>query len=313
MQLRWSNLVLLSALPACPSALAPFVAHWHWSLDLLACFPVQAMAWLLLTSALLFAARRPKPAAALLALAVAAAVPVLPVFWHSPPAAIVAGPARTVRVLSLNLLRENHARAADALAVIREHDPDVLFCSELTPAWLAALSNALPQFPHRSVRTDPGWFGIALFSRWPVRAEVIPLGFEWAPAVRASVATPHGELGVLGVHTPRPGNGRRCAERDEALAAIPEALTPLPGARLVLGDCNATPWNAGFRDLLAATGLVPANDGWQPTWTTTLPWPLRIPIDHVLVGGGVGVLSCRVGESFGSDHLPLSATLQLPR
>ena len=44
-----------------------------------------------------------------------------------------------------------------------------------------------------------------------------------------------------------------------------------------------------------------------------LPWPLRVPIDHVLVSSELGVASYAVGRDFGSDHLPLFATLRLPR
>lgn len=313
MQVRWTNLVMLSALPACPAAVAPFVASWHWTLDLLACFPVQAGAWLLLCGSVLLAARQPRRGLALLAAAALAASSCVPAWWRSPPAGDPQGP--TVRVLSLNLLRGNEASLARALAVVAQHDPDVLFCSEVTPGWLAGLDRALPHLPHRCVQADAGYFGVALFSRWPLRdAAVLPLGFHWAPAVRAVVTTPGGALGVLGVHTPRPGDGRRCAERDAALAALPAVLAPLPPLRVVMGDCNATPWNHAFVAMLATTGLRQASDGGHwPTWSSTLPWPLRVPIDHVLVGDGLGVAAFGVGEDFGSDHLPVAATVRLPR
>lgn len=305
--------MLLLALPACPVAVAPYVAHWHWSLDLLACFPVQALGWLLLAAAALVAARRARAALPLLACAAAAAATVVPTWLHARPAGAPDG--AIVRVLALNLLRSNEGALARALAEVAAHDPDVLFCSEVTPGWLAGLAPALPQLPYRCVRADPGYFGVALFSRWPLaESAVIPLGYAWAPAVRAVVTTPTGALGVLGVHTPRPGDGPRCAERDRALAAVPATLASLPPQHVVLGDCNATPWNAAFRSLLAATGLREARGGgWLPTWPSMLPWPLRIPIDHVLVGEGIGVAGCDVGGDFGSDHLPLSATLRLPR
>lgn len=311
MGVRWSNLVLLSALLACPSAVAPFLASWHWALDLLACFPVQAMAWLVLASAMMLLARRWWAAALLGLFAGFAAGAVLPAWLRSPPAGDANGPA--VRMLALNLMRGNEAEAAAAIAVVRAHDPDVLFCSEVTTGWLAALTSALAHLPHRCVRASDGYFGVALFSRWPLlQSEVIPLGYEWAPAVRALVATPGGSLGVLGVHTPRPGDGEHCAERDHALSCLPAALASLPSPRVVLGDCNATPWNHAFHSMLAATGLRQATDGgWRPTWTTDLPWPLRIPIDHVLVSDRVGVATCAVGAEFGSDHLPLFAALRL--
>lgn len=312
MRIRWPELVLLAGLPALPFAVAPLVGRWHWTLDLMACFAVQAMGWLGLCAALLAAARRWRAALALAAGAAVAASVVLPDWLRAPPP----GPADAVpmRVLALNLLRGSEANAGRALAVVAAADPDLLFCSEVTPAWHAAIADGLPQLPHRCVQTDDGYFGVALFSRWPLRAEVLPLPFAWAPAVRAVVATPAGDVGVLGVHAPRPGGRQRCLERDQALASIPAALAPLPPRRVVLGDGNATPWNAAFRALLEATDLRSAADGgWRPTWTTALPWPLRVPIDHVLVGGGIGIAACEVGADFGSDHLPVFAALRVPR
>jgi endonuclease/exonuclease/phosphatase (EEP) superfamily protein YafD len=310
-RVRWSNVVLLLALPALPPAVAPFFAHWHWTVDQLACFPVQAMAWLAISTLLLAAARRWWLALVLAAGAALAAASVLPGWLRSPPAA--SSSSKGVRVLVLNLLRGAERNAERALALVRAHDPDVLFCSEVTPAWLEALADRLPALPHRCVRTDEGYFGVALFSRWPLQGEVVPLGVDWAPALRAVVATPGGPLGVLGVHTPRPGGGERCRLRDLALAAIPQTLASMPPACVVLGDFNATPWNHGFRELLAVTGLRCAADGgWQPTWPSALPWPLRVPIDHVLLGGGVAVARYEAGPDFGSDHLPLVATLVLP-
>jgi len=313
-RVRSSNLVLLLALPALPSAVAPFFAHWHWTIDQLACFPVQAMAWLAISALLLAAARRWWLALVLAAGAALAAAAVLPAWLRSPPTPAATAPRGTdVRVLTFNLLRGSERNAERALALVRKHDPDVVFCSEVTPAWLAALADRLPGLPHRCVRTDDGYYGVALFSRWPLQGEVVPLGVDWAPALRAVVATPGGPLGVLGVHTPRPGGGERCRLRDQALAAIPATLAPLPPARVVLGDFNTTPWNHGFRTLLASTGLRCAADGgWQATWPSSLPWPLRVPIDHVLLGGGVAVARHEVGPDFGSDHLPLITTLVLP-
>ncbi len=68
--------------------------------------------------------------------------------------------------------------------------------------------------------------------------------------------------------------------------------------------------------LVAATGLRDARDvagaGIQGTWPSQLPGFLRIPIDHVLVGGDLGVAEFSVGEAMGSDHRAVRAVLVLP-
>lgn len=312
MKWRATNVLVLLTLPAFGAALAPHLPVRHWLIDLPACFPVQAAACLLGTAVLLLLASRRRLAVAWAAgsgLALAAVVP----GWFAGPRV---GPTTgaPLRLLCLNLLRGNEADAAAVFAAVRSHAPDVVFCSEVTPAWQQVLHEGLRDFPHRCERADPGWFGTALYSRLPLAsAQVIPLGYAWAPAIRAVVTTAAGPLGVLGVHAPRPGLGDRCAERDRALAAIPAALAPLPARRLVCGDCNATPWNRSFRDLLAATGLRDAAGGaFRPTWPVHLPWPLRVPIDHVLIPDGIAVERIATGPESGSDHAPLFAALRLP-
>lgn len=311
-RIRPTNVLALLALPLFAPALAPFVAEAHWTLDLLACFPVQALMGLCVAALGCAVTRRRWLAALHGAGALAAAAAVVPGFGGTPPTADEA--AASLRLLCLNLQRGAEASAPAAIAAIRAHDPDVLFCSELTPGWLEALAPTLAVYDARCVHADPGYYGTGLFSRRPLRdATNVPLGVGWAPAVRAVVTLPAGELGLLCVHTPRPGNRARGRLRDLALAAIPAALADLPPARVVLGDFNATPWNPAFGAMLAAAELDRGSARtFRPTWPANLPWPLRIPIDHVLVGGGAALERCAAGAPFGSDHVPLSATVRVP-
>ncbi|MBL8738428.1 MAG: endonuclease/exonuclease/phosphatase family protein [Planctomycetes bacterium] len=309
MRARLRGVLGLLALLAAPIAIAPWCARWHWSLDLLANFVVQA-GWFLLLAAALFAWQRAwRALSACLAGAAVAGAAVLP-DWFGATATVTAAPAASVRLLALNLLRDNEANAALALAGLADAAPDIVLASELTPEWHERLAPGLAAFPHRHVRTDPGYFGVGLWSRWPLRdATIVSLG--WSPAIRAVVDTPYGPIGVLGVHTPRPGNAARNADRDQALAAIPKAVQGLPAAHVVLGDCNATPWTPTLRDLVADGSLRAATFGsWLPSWPTMWPLPLRIPIDHALLGPGLDALEVGTGPSFGSDHLPLFAVVQ---
>ena len=314
-KLHWTTTVAVLAAPACLPAIAPWLASWHWSLDLLACFPVQAICWLALAAVTLAIARK-------WWLAGAAAT-----FGAIGFLAIVAsqsGPnnspdnvenAPRIRLLTLNLLRENEQGHAAAWEVIQHAQPDVIFCSEYTPHWQRFLETRLDAWPHRCARPDHGHFGVAMFSRWPLTGEIRPMPQHWEPAIRATVTTPHGAIGVLGVHTPPPGFGeRRARRRDDALLAVAAALDGLPDRRVVLGDCNATPWNQAFGRMRRDAGLGGGTaTGLHPTWPAQLPLPFRIPIDHVLVSAGLVVDEVEVGAAFGSDHLPLSASVRIVR
>jgi endonuclease/exonuclease/phosphatase (EEP) superfamily protein YafD len=308
---RLLDIVLLLALCAAPVAVAPFLASWHWTIDLLACFPVHAMLWLCLCGAVLLAARRFRVGLGCLLLAAIPGAAVIPGWLvdHSP-----AEHGTSLRVLSMNLLYDN-THVAAALEEVSRTAPDVVFCAEVTPAWATGLSAGLAAFPHRFLHSDPGCFGVALFSKLPLHeATVVPLGFDWAPALRAVVETPGGPVGLLGVHLPRPGSQRRCEQRNAALAALPAIVATLPSPHIVLGDFNSTPWNPAFCEMLDATNLVPLSDcDFYPTWPSNLPWPMRIPIDHVLASDGVGLEHAEVGNTIGSDHMPLFAVLRVAR
>jgi endonuclease/exonuclease/phosphatase (EEP) superfamily protein YafD len=226
-------------------------------------------------------------------------------------------PTPSLRLCSVNVECDNQNHD-DLIAAVRRSPVDVLVVLELTETWRRALDTLRDQLPHYVGRTD-AIFGIGIWSRFPLAASaVIPLGFTWAPAVTAVVATPDGNVSVLALHPPRPGllPGTAAAmtlERDAALAAVPAALAALPAPRILAGDCNATRWSAAFTDMIDACKLhdTAAGRGWQPTWPTALPSLLRIPIDQVWVGDGIAVRSRRVGPHIGSDHLPVFVDLQL--
>jgi len=84
---------------------------------------------------------------------------------------------------------------------------------------------------------------------------------------------------------------------------------------VLVGDLNATPWNEQFRRLQKASGLSDAADvlgkGLRPTWPVWSPMPLS-PVDHVLVGGGVGVRSVGTATVPGSNHRALVVEVTPP-
>ena len=307
------RMLWLAGVPAWWFAAAAWLPCRHWLVDLPASFAVQAMFGLALLATVLGLLRRTGLALPHLGFALVAAAAVLPPRWAAHRAQTATGTPLTL--LSLNLLFGREQAAPSALALIAARDPDVLFCCELTPEWRQRLATVLERYPHRCEAPSPGCFGVGLYSRLPLRdAKVVPLAFPWAPAVRAVVDSPAGPVGLLAVHTPRPGLGQHCVERDAALAAIPAALANLPRPWCVVGDCNATPYARAFAELLDATDLVDAGGThFGGTWTAHWPWFLRVAIDHVLVdaGHGLGVARTEVGPGFGSDHLPLFAELRL--
>lgn len=283
--------------------------------DLLRHFPAHCLLALGGAAAGLWLLGRPRLAAgaALCCLLPAAALRPL---WTTPSARAsrphaAAQSAPPLRVAACNLLLTN--RDLGRLSRwIEEAQPDLLALSECTPAHAPFLAQWQGRFPHQIARPDPGHFGIALLSRFPLQdGEILPLGVAWAPTIRVTVQTPQGPIGVVCLHPPQPASAAGARARDAALAELPTLLAPLPAGRVVLGDCNATRWSAPFARALAASGLRDSCEGhgYQGSWPAALPAWLRIPIDHVLVSDHFEVVARGLGPDFGSDHLPVWADL----
>jgi endonuclease/exonuclease/phosphatase (EEP) superfamily protein YafD len=90
---------------------------------------------------------------------------------------------------------------------------------------------------------------------------------------------------------------------------VSAVLSGLGDSAIVAGDFNAVPWSWTVRRI-TGEGRFRHVGGLGSTWLFLgLPDLLRrhvgLPIDHVLVKGGVLTLSARKLEDVGSDHLPI--------
>lgn len=229
------------------------------------------------------------------------------------------GGGRPFRLGTVNLLH-GRADAAGIVALVRDHDLDVLALQEVTPQAEARLRAAgigalLPHdhVLHARAGNPPGAGG-AVWSRHPVMAAgAVPGCFDqpWA-----RLAVPGGpDVEVTAVHSQPPvrwAAGTVAAWESDLLAL------PTPGrdvVRVLAGDFNATTDHAAFRRLLAR-GWVDAGraagQGLTTTWTPRRAPHPRLVIDHVLIEERVGVRAVRVRRVAGSDHRAVLTELTLP-
>jgi len=312
---RGDRLALLAARFAVPCALAPLLAcaaGAHWTLDLLSHFPHQCLLLLLLALCVQVPARRWWTAALLLPSIALATARLWPLWFGGGPAPAPA--ALPLRVLAVNLCYQNPAPEA-VLPQVEAFAPELLAITEFTPDARRRLQPLRAHYPHVVEEPRVGAFGIALWSRLPLRdAHTVPSGDLGFPTIVAIADTAAGPVGVVVAHPPPPGGAANTRARDSAIAALPALLATLPARRIVLGDLNATRWSSPLRALLAATGLRDSCEGHglQASWPASLPRWLGIPIDHLLVSPDLAVTERRVGDAFGSDHLPVLATIAVP-
>jgi endonuclease/exonuclease/phosphatase (EEP) superfamily protein YafD len=75
-----------------------------------------------------------------------------------------------------------------------------------------------------------------------------------------------------------------------------------------MGDLNSAPWSRVQSAFRAKTGLD-NQAGWAASWPSFVPWPLRLPIDHVLARGHLVVTRFEAGPRTDSDHFPVIAEI----
>lgn len=252
-----------------------------------------------------------------------------PTFDHRDAAAAVAGPVR-LKVLSANLWHSaaGHDRTIEALLA---SDADIIGLVEATPPWRPALQRLYAKYPYRvdCFDRDPECLTM-LLSKLPIEKPIAGRIWKATPIVAGGVVRWNGrQITVLATHWFRPllrsdesQWGAKDAERSAYLAAgLPVSRQAgqaglfaqyldreTPGDLIVMGDLNSAPWSRVQRAFRARTGLD-NQAGWSSTWPSFLPWPLRLPIDHVLARGHLVITRFEAGPRTDSDHFPVVAEI----
>lgn len=284
--------------------------RWWWG-DLLAQFrPAYAIAMAAFALVLLGGRRRGSAAVAIL-LAIAQTGRIANAFRGGPPSAERSSEPGSSWRCHLANVRTQDPRPAEVLAAVARSDADFIGLLEVDDAWLEGLAGLDRTHPHSIVRPRSDNFGVAFWSRHPVsELEEIGLGPEGLPALAVRVATPAGPVRVLVFHALPPGGPGATRARDAMLDAAAAWVRRQEGPVMVMGDLNTAPWTTSFRRFRGAAGLsAPAR--WVGTWPS-FAGPFGLPLDHVLVGGGLRVAGYRAGDGVGSDHRPLLSEWLLP-
>jgi endonuclease/exonuclease/phosphatase (EEP) superfamily protein YafD len=220
----------------------------------------------------------------------------------------------TLRVLTSNLL-VGRADPEAIVALVSQHDPDVLFLQELTIGAQIRLKQAGLEdlLPHTQIEhKDGGPRGSGIYSRFPL-TEGPAMASTFAAQPTALLELPGGEeIELICVHPRAPAlrRGGSAPWRAEL------ALLPAPGKRprVVAGDFNATVDHAAFRDVLRlgyADAAVATGNALIRTWGPQ-DKGLWLTLDHVLVSRGCAVLDTAVHDVPGSDHRAVYAEIRLP-
>ena len=216
-----------------------------------------------------------------------------------------------LRVFAANLYIGN-TELDPLLQHLQKTQPDFIILTEFgfeQQAALAELHRSHP-FGLRSPQNTP--FGIAVFSRFPGRCQLLP-DEDILPSIYADIQVEGRSLRLLASHPFPPLGDTGRERRDRQLRRLAELLPPGSASQplIVAGDFNSVPWNAPLSDFaqrlnLRGTSGSYCHGGTFPIWAG----PFGLTLDHILVSPEFRLKDFQRGPDIGSDHLPISAELE---
>ncbi len=224
------------------------------------------------------------------------------------------GSDRSLRILTANLYadRLDIDRFQDLLA---ELEPDVAMVQELSFEAAEVLAAVLP---HGILVPEEGHDGRGLALKAPARTERLPMAYRDGLIARLEAPEWPGSLEIINIHLMNPimwPPWESLRIRSRQLGVLLAHLEQ-PGARLVAGDCNASPAWPVYRRLagrLDDAVLAVAKDNGRRasrTWGPTPTSPRLLRIDHVFVEG-VRPRASQVVTIPGSDHSGVLVDVEL--
>jgi endonuclease/exonuclease/phosphatase (EEP) superfamily protein YafD len=223
----------------------------------------------------------------------------------------VSSESTKIKLLQMNLWGGKNLDYNSALSAIHKVNPDIVGISEVTPGWAKQLTNGLQDYKYRVVYPHCG--GIALFSRFPIQDGKVEFGERNRPHIVAKLKIGDEFVTCIFAHPFIPLQGMfqmRNSDLAELGREAGSAKTPV----ILAGDLNCTQFSYYFDKLKDEGHLVDTEQGFgfHPTWSAFFPFPM-VTIDHCLTSPEITTYSRAVGSKFGSDHLPVTVELGIPK
>ena len=283
--------------------IAGFAGSYHWFLDLFSHFRLQYFAVLTVFSVIYTLFRHYTMASLLLVFTALNYYVISPYVWTAPPEQQTEAPV--YRALISNILSVNDD-SEQLMSFINETNPDIVLLIEMSPDMLPVYEPLRATYPHQIIRPREDTYGIAFYSRYPIRdSAVLAAGNVAVPALSLTLDMEGQLLQFYGLHALVPVSSRRYERQRLQLESIADQVQGLSGPVIVAGDLNTTQWSHHFRNFMDASQLEDPSHSHSimTSWPAHFP-PLGIPIDHFLHSDEIFVLRRVRGPFVGSDHYP---------
>lgn len=227
--------------------------------------------------------------------------------------AAVTDSAHSIKLLMSNVQMENTDHAS-VEALIREEDADVVLLCETDAKWVEAMRGVSTLYPHVIEQPQENFYGMMFLTRLPV--EDINVRFlidAETPSIRAVLRTNGGWRFVfIGLHPAPPLPGRGSELRDAELMVVAKETKDMSDPVIVAGDLNDVAWSHTTRKFKRISRMLDprVGRGYLASFHADY-WFARWPLDHLFHSNDFELEHLSLRPSVGSDHFPVSSTLQL--
>jgi endonuclease/exonuclease/phosphatase (EEP) superfamily protein YafD len=211
------------------------------------------------------------------------------------------------RLIVSNVLMDSRD-AGRWLGEMRSAEPDVVLMLEPDAWWIEQVQPLRRELPFAVEHPLDNTFGIALYSRFPLRdVSVRNVVEDDIPSIWGTFELPAGDRVRFAFLHPRPPQvAQDTDERDAELVLVAREVDGHEGPLIVAGDFNDVAWSYTTKLFQNLTGLLDPRigRGFYSTFHARYP-PLRWPLDHAFHSKHLALVEIRRLDSGESDHFPI--------
>ena len=217
-----------------------------------------------------------------------------------------------IKLALFNVLTKND-KYNQLKLMINEQKPDIIILQEVDEVWLENIKELKKDYPYFLEYPRLDNFGIALYSKFPLRKPKIETWTDYeVPVITAEIKSNGNILKIYGVHTLPPTGNEYFRVRNEMLSKINEIFSDSNHPLIIAGDLNTSVYSISYKKYIKSSNLKDAQilaKTLKGTWNAKHFPFMRISLEHVLVSPEIKVQSFDIGKNFGSDHLPVFVDL----
>lgn len=216
----------------------------------------------------------------------------------------------TMIIANVRMVNRKHEQF---LELVLKEDPEILIMNEPDEAWHESVRQEFDShYPYSIKKPLSNTYGMMLFSKLRLSdSEVRFLVEDEIPSFYTVVELESGKKFDLYTVHPQPPRLMKDTETREAeLLLVAKMVKETHITSVVAGDLNDVAWSRTTKLFKQISGLLDprVGRGFFNTYNAFIPL-FRYPLDHVFYDPAFRLLNLRRLDKFGSDHFPISITL----